>query len=100
MKITIIIVNVLLILSLIPIIVMVGMSTMMFDSPGSENSTKTWMFFGFIVALPILIIVAQIISWIAFYKQNYALALKINALPAFDVLIIFIISLFMSSFSN
>jgi hypothetical protein len=58
------------------------------------------IFFGFIVALPILIIITQIISWIAFFKQNYALALKINALPALDILIIFIISLFISNFSS
>lgn len=76
------------------------MSPMMFDSPGSTDSTKTWMFFGLIVALPILIIITQIISWIAFYKQNYTLALKINVLPALDILLIFIISLFMSSFSD
>jgi hypothetical protein len=99
-KIAVIVVNVILILSLMPIIVMVGMSTMMFDSPGSTNSIKTWMFFGFIVALPIVIIIAQIISWIAFFKQNYGLALKINALPALDILIIFFISLFMSNFSD
>jgi hypothetical protein len=76
------------------------MSPMMFDSPGSTDSIKTWLFFGFIVALPILIIITQIISWIAFYKQNYTLALKINSLPALDILLILIISLFMSRFSD
>ena len=57
-----------------------------------ENKTfLNYLLFCLIAVFPIVIIVTQIISWIAFSNQNYALALKINALPVLNVLIIIII---------
>jgi len=48
----------------------------------------------FAALLPIMIIVTQIKSWISFYKQNYDLAFKINALPWYNFLIIIFLLLF------
>lgn len=100
MKTTIIIVNIILLVILIPSIFGAMMSPMMFDAPGSEKSTKTWILFSCMAALPILIIIAQIISWIAFNNQNYNLAFKINALPALDILIIGFMLLIISNFTE
>ena len=88
MKSTVLTVNIILLIILIPSISGAVMSPMMFDAPGSEKSKKTWMLVCALAALPLLIIIAQIISWIAFSNQNYDLALKINALPAVDILLI------------
>ena len=76
------------------------MSPMMFDAPGSEKSRKTWTLFWCMVALPISIIITQIISWIAYSNQNYDLALRINALPAFDILIIIFMFFIIDQFTD
>jgi hypothetical protein len=52
------------------------------------------------VALPILIIIAQIISWIAYSNHNYDLAFKINALPAFDILLIIFMFFIIDQFTD
>ena len=100
MKTTVIITNIIFLLILIPSLFGAMMSPMMFDAPGSEKSNKTWLLFGCMVALPFLIIIAQIVSWIAFSRQNYGLALKINVLPALDILIIGFMFLIISNFTD
>jgi hypothetical protein len=100
MKTTIIIVNVIFLIGLIPSAFGAILSPMMFDAPGSEKNTQTWLLAGCVFALPILIIITQIISWIAFSNQNYDLALKINALPTADILIIAFLFLTIGNFSG
>jgi membrane protease YdiL (CAAX protease family) len=91
MKTNVIIVNVIFLIGLIPAGFGALMSAFLFDAPGSESNTRTWALAGSLVALPVLIVITQIISWVAFSKQNFDLALKINALPTIDfVLIIFL----------
>jgi len=91
MKTAVIITNIIFLIILIPSAMSAIMSPMMFDAPGSDKSTKTWILFSCMVILPILIIIAQIISWIAFFKQNYKLAMMINALPTVDIILFGII---------
>ncbi|MCU0469069.1 MAG: hypothetical protein MUF58_10730 [Arcicella sp.] len=100
MKTFTIVVNVLFLIGLVPSVMGAMMSPMMFDAPGSENSKKTWTLFSCMIALPILIIIAQIISWIAYYKQNYGLALKISLLPTADLLIISFLFIIIGSFTD
>ena len=100
MKSTALIINIILLFILIPSIFGAIMSPMMFDAPGSEKSKKTWTLFYCMIALPISIIIAQIISWIAYSNQNYDLALKINALPALDVLIIIFMFFIIDQFTD
>jgi hypothetical protein len=100
MKSTVLTINIILLIILIPSIFAAVMSPMMFDAPGSEKSTKTWTLFYCMVALPILIIIAQIISWIAYSNHNYDLAFKINALPAFDILLIIFMFFIIDQFTD
>lgn len=100
MKSTVIIINIIFLIILIPSIFGAMMSPMMFDAPGSEKSRKTWTLFWCMVALPISIIITQIISWIAYSNQNYDLALRINALPAFDILIIIFMFFIIDQFTD
>ncbi len=100
MKSTVLTVNIILLIILIPSILGAVMSPMMFDAPGSEKSKKTWTLVCALAALPLLIIIAQIISWIAFSNQNYDLALKINALPAVDILLIVFMFFIIDQFTN
>ena len=100
MKSTVLTVNVILLIILIPSIFAAVMSPMMFDAPGSEKSKKTWTLVCSLAALPVLIIIAQIISWIAFSNQNYDLALKINALPTFDILLIIFMFFVIDQFTD
>lgn len=100
MKSTVITINVIFLIILIPSIFGAMMSPMMFDAPGSEKSQKTWTLFSCMIALPILIIISQIISWIAFNNQNYDLAFKINALPVLDILIIIFMFFIIDQFTD
>ncbi|RYU93236.1 hypothetical protein [Emticicia agri] len=61
------------------------MSPFVFDSGASR---RTWWIFGTLVALPILIILSQIVSWIAFLRHNYDFAFKVSLLPVLDILMI------------
>lgn len=100
MKTAVIIINIVFLLILIPSVMGAIMSPMMFDATDSTKSQKTWILFSCMVALPLLIIIAQIVSWIAFFKQNYKLALSINSLPTADILLIGLLFFIMSSFTE
>lgn len=100
MKSTVVIVNVIFLVGLIPSGFGALMSAFLFDAPGSESNTKTWMLAGSLVALPVLITITQIISWIAYNKENYSLALKINAIPTIDMVLIVFLFLTIGSFSG
>lgn len=92
MKTAVIALNVILIIGLIPSAWGALFSPMLFDSGATK---RTWIIFGAIVALPILIVITQIISWIAYSKGNYGLALKVSLIPVTDILIL--VALFMYS---
>ena len=100
MKSNVIIVNLIFLIGLIPSGFGALMSPFMFDSPGSESNTKTWILAGSLLLLPVLIIITQIISWIAFSNQNFGLALKINAIPTIDILIIIFMFATIGNFSG
>ncbi len=92
MKSNVIIVNVIFLIGLIPAGFGAIMSAFLFDAPGSENNTRTWILAGSLMALPVMIVITQIISWIAFSNQNFDLALKINAIPVINV--VFVVYMF------
>ncbi len=100
MKTIILTVNIIFLIILIPSIFAAIMSPMMFDAPGSEKSKKTWTLVYCLMALPVLIIITQIISWIAYSNLNYDFALKINALPAFDIVLILCMFLIIDQFAD
>ncbi len=100
MKSTVVIVNVLFLIGLIPSGFGALMSAFLFDAPGSDKNTKTWILAGCLVALPVLIVITQIISWIAYNKGNFGLALKINAIPTIDIALIIFLFLTIGSFSG
>jgi O-antigen/teichoic acid export membrane protein len=100
MKSTALTINIIFLVILIPSIFGAIMSPMMFDAPGSEKSKKTWTLVCSLAALPILIIITQIISWIAYSNQNYDLAFKINALPASDILLIIFLFFIIDQFTD
>lgn len=100
MKSNVIIVNIIFLIGLIPSGFGAIMTPFMFDAPGSESNTKTWILAGSLVALPVLIIITQIISWIAYSNQNFNLALKINAIPTVDIVLIVFMFLTIGSFSG
>ena len=90
MRTAVIVINILGLLLLLPSLLAVGFSPMMFDAPGSEKSSHVRHAFYAVVNLPFCILVAQVISWLAFRRHNYALALGIHLLPAAALLLVFI----------
>jgi hypothetical protein len=85
MKIASIILNVLLLLGLVPAILGAMSSPMIFDSGENPN---LWRVFITMLALPIVIIVCQIISWIAFFRQKYDFAFKVSLIPIVNVILL------------
>ena len=85
MKIATIVLNVILLLALIPVILAAIMSPMIFDAVENQN---LWRIFWTMIALPVVIVGCQIISWVAFYRQNYSFAFKVSLLPVIHVLLL------------
>ena len=76
------------------------MSAFLFDAPGSDKNTRTWILAGSLVALPVLVVITQIISWVAFSNQNFGLALKINIIPTIDIVLIIFLFATIGNFSG
>lgn len=69
-------------------------SVMLFDAPGSENSTYTIILFRSINLVPLLIMLSIPASWIAYKLKKYSLALAIALLPLMGIAF-FAISLYL-----
>lgn len=81
MKTVVIIVNILaLILGLLSIYA-AFMSPMLFDAPGSEKNKFLWLSAYSMMALPFVILVCEIVSWILFGRGNYRTALLATLVP-------------------
>ncbi|WP_435356804.1 hypothetical protein [Emticicia sp. SJ17W-69] len=94
MKTLVIILNILLLIGLIPAILGAMTSPMIFDAGENPN---LWRVFYTMIALPVVIIICQIISWVAFYRQNYGFSLKISMIPIIHVIILVIFMFSMGS---
>lgn len=92
MKIATIILNILLLLGLVPAIMGAMTSPMLFDSGQNPN---LWRVFITMLALPVVIIICQIVSWIAYFRQKYDFAFRASIIPVINLilLIIFIFSM-------
>lgn len=94
MKTTTLIVNILMILGFFPSVWMAIFSPMLFDSGATK---RTWIIFATVVALPILILITQVISWIVYSRGNYGLALKVSLVPFLDIILLVGLFLFSDS---
>jgi len=93
MKIATIILNVLLLIGLIPSILAAMTSPMIFDA---GQSNHLWRVFWVAVALPVVIVICQVISWVAFYRDNYSFAFKISLIPVVHVVVLILLMLTMN----
>lgn len=85
MKTTVLVLNILLCIALIPSIMVAITSPMIF---GAKQTTRLLWTAGTAVALPIVIIICEIISWRAYYKMDYDFALKMALIPVFNGLLL------------
>lgn len=81
MKIATIILNILFALAFVPSVGLLLPTMMMFDAPGSTKSPYTIFTAASIVAIPIVIVIAQFVSWIALARGNLSLALWGSLMP-------------------
>ena len=94
MKSLVIIVNIVASLALLPALYMGLMAPMMFDSGAT---TRTWMLFWTVLAIPASIIVTQIISWVLFAKGLYVAALWVSFVPLVPVVLLVVLFALSSS---
>lgn len=73
-------------LSLVPWLVIAGLSVMAFDSPEAITSAQTWLFVGAIWLYPLLPIACAIIAWVCFARRRMRGALISTSLPLIIVL--------------
>jgi len=84
MKTCSLIANIIMLMILVPAAFGAIMSPFVFNAGTSQSA---WLIFGTLVALPILIISTQVVSWIAFVRRNYDFAFKVSLLPVVDILV-------------
>jgi hypothetical protein len=76
-------------LLLLPWIVFLGLSTMMFDAPGSEsNGTLLTIYFS-IMVYPVGLVVGIVSSWICYSFRKFKWAYALNCIPLLWVIPIF-----------
>lgn len=92
MKILVIVFNILATLALLPALYVAMFSPMMFDSGANQ---RVWSLFYTVLAIPVSIIVTQIISWVLFSKSAYGSALLVTASPL--LLVVLLLVLFFKS---
>ena len=60
------------IIGTIPMFLAIPMSAMMFDSPGSMDNNNVWLMFCTVVSLPFVIILLNIMGWLFWVNEEYA----------------------------
>ncbi|NUJ97233.1 hypothetical protein HGA92_00405 [Candidatus Gracilibacteria bacterium] len=93
-KIGVMICNIIFVLLLLPSLFISAMSGMMFDAPGSENSTYTILLFSSVVSFPLLIILSIPFSGIFYKFQKYNISLIVALSPLLSI-IFFALSLYL-----
>lgn len=68
--------------------VAVMFSPMIFDAPGSTESQALWRVFFSVVGVPVVTVLAIVLSWIAFFLRRYQVALWISLVPVFYVMFV------------
>jgi len=83
--ISLVVLQVLQFLSLVPWLLMAGLSFMAFDAPGSDKMWQPWAFVIAIWSYPVWLLLAGMISWLLFYFRRNVSAVVLSAvvtLPA------------------
>ncbi len=85
---------------ILPSLPMIMMSPMMFDSPGSEDSTSTIILVLSLVAYPVITVFGIVVGWILFAKQKYLFSIVFATLPLLNILIGILSVIYMAVFCN
>jgi hypothetical protein len=67
------------VLSLVPWLLMAGLSFMAFDAPGSDKMWQPWAFVIAIWSYPVWLLLAGIASWLLFYFRRNVSAVIVSA---------------------
>jgi hypothetical protein len=57
------------------------MATLIFGSPEAEQFLWRWLFFLDCVTLPVMLLLAAVLPWIAYRREHYWLAMGLAGLP-------------------
>ncbi|MCK8521995.1 hypothetical protein M0D21_10480 [Aquimarina sp. D1M17] len=85
---------------ILPSLPMIMMSPMMFDSPGSEDSTPTIILVLSLVAYPVVTVFGIVVGWILFAKQKHFLSIIFATLPLLNILVGILSVIYMAVFCN
>ncbi len=71
----------------LPSLPMIMMSAMLFDSPGSEDSSSTILFAISLITYPIVTFIGIVTAWVLFTKKKYLFSIIFASLPILNILI-------------
>ncbi len=75
-------------LALFPSLGLIVVAPMLFDAPGSENSTALWVVFNCALMLPVLLLVSIAGMWIWHKKGLRNISMAFSLLPIADVVVL------------
>lgn len=75
---------------LLSVVALMGLP-FLFDAPGSTEIPALWTIFWGGLGLPVVIVVALVLSWVLFLFKRHAAALLSTALPLLYLLALFVI---------
>ncbi|MBQ4820354.1 hypothetical protein [Aquimarina sp. MMG016] len=74
-------------LLILPSLLMIMFSAMMFDSPGSENSVPNITLVSSIITYPIITCIGIVLCWILFVRKKYLTAIIFASIPILNILV-------------
>ena len=80
-------------IALIPAIVAAPFSVMIFDAPGSPESTERWVSFAMVMSFPVLIVISVIGSAISLKKRKLLGSLLFCLFPLAPLLVLGVMAL-------
>ncbi|GAA4270992.1 hypothetical protein U6A24_03755 [Aquimarina gracilis] len=85
---------------ILPSLPMIMMSAMMFDSPGSTESTTTWVIFWSMIAYPFVTVLTIITAWILYARKLNLPAIITASLPMLNIIIGILAVVYLSIFCD
>lgn len=84
---TVVVAQILQVLSLVPWLFALLASTMVFDSPGSDNNPGAWVFVLGVFSYPVWLLASAVVTWILMRKGHTGWALALTGVMTLPFLV-------------
>lgn len=84
---TVVVAQILQVLSLLPWLFALLFSTMVFDSPGSDNNPGAWLFVLAVLSYPVWLVASAVLTWVLLRKGRTGWALTLTGVMTLPILV-------------